>query len=211
VEERTRVAYHEGGHALLGLLLPGADPVNRVTIVPHGMALGVTYQRPEDDRHSYSEDYLHARIVGAMGGRLAEEVVFGSRTTGAENDMQQATGLARQMVTRWGMSTRLGPVSLAPADGSYPSAAEGFGFGGAKPYSETTAQAIDDEVRRLLEEAAAEAGRLLTLHRGELDALAAALLEQETLDEAAIRRVTGLLARPGVASVPLSTAAFAAR
>src|SRR5215211_5267438 len=104
VEERTRVAYHEGGHAILGLLLPGADPVNRVTIVPHGMALGVTYQRPEDDRHSYSEQYLHARIIGAMGGRAAEEVVFEMYTTGAENDMQQATELARQMVTRWGMS-----------------------------------------------------------------------------------------------------------
>jgi cell division protease FtsH len=211
LEERTRVAYHEGGHALLGLLLPGADPVNRVTIVPHGMALGVTYQRPEDDRHSYSEEYLHARIIGAMGGRLAEEVVFGTRTTGAENDMQQATGLARQMVTRWGMSARLGPVSLAPPEGSYPSAAEGFGFGAGKPYSESTAEAIDAEVRRLLEEAAAEAGRLLTVHRGELDALAAALLAQETLDEPAIRRATGLLARPRAEPVPLSVAAFAAR
>jgi cell division protease FtsH len=211
LEERTRVAYHEGGHALLGLLLPGADPVNRVTIVPHGMALGVTYQRPEDDRHSYSEEYLHARIVGAMGGRLAEEVVFGTRTTGAENDMQQATGLARQMVTRWGMSERLGPVSLAPPDGSYPSAMDGFGFGAGKPYSETTAEAIDAEVRRLLEEAAAEAGRLLTVHRGELDALATALLAQETLDELAIRRATGLLARPRVEPVPVITAAFAAR
>ena len=118
IEERTRVAYHEGGHAILGLLLPGADPVNRVTIVPHGMALGVTYQRAEDDRHSYSEQYLHARIVGAMGGRAAEEVVFETHTTGAENDMQQATDLARQMVTRWGMSERLGPVTLAPRDGN---------------------------------------------------------------------------------------------
>ena len=88
IEERTRVAYHEGGHAILGLLMPGADPVNRVTIVPHGMALGVTYQRPEDDRHSYSEQYLHARIVGAMGGRSAEEVVFDAHTTGSENNIR---------------------------------------------------------------------------------------------------------------------------
>jgi cell division protease FtsH len=192
VEERTRVAYHEGGHAVLGLLMPGADPVNRVTIVPHGMALGVTYQRPEDDRHSYSEQYLHARIVGAMGGRMAEDLVFSTRTTGAENDMQQATELARQMVTRWGMSRRLGPVSLAPRDGG-PSGMDGYAFGGGKPYSEATAEAIDAEVRRLLEEAETEAGQLLRAHRRELDVLAATLLEHETLDEAAIRAATGLV------------------
>jgi cell division protease FtsH len=204
VEERTRVAYHEGGHAILGLLLPGADTVKRVTIVPHGMALGVTYQRPEDDRHSYSEQYLHARIIGAMGGRVAEELVFGTRTTGAENDMQQATDLARQMITRWGMSARLGPVSLAQRDGG--PGGEGFGFGGSKPYSEATAEAIDEEVRRLLEDAAAEAGRLLTLHRRELDALAAALLEHETMDEDGIRLATGLRSVAAIAPVPLRTA-----
>src|SRR5207248_9451149 len=99
-QERERVAYHEGGHTVLGLLVPGADPVNRVTIVPRGQALGLTYPRPEDDRHNYSEEYLRARITGAMGGRGAEEVVYGGRTTGAENDIQQATDLARQMVTR---------------------------------------------------------------------------------------------------------------
>src|SRR6266700_6080772 len=143
VEERTRVAYHEGGHAILGLLLPGADPVNRVTIVPHGMALGVTYQRPEDDRHSYTEQYLHSRIVGAMGGRAAEEVVFEAHTTGAENDMQQATDLARQMVTRWGMSERLGPVTLAPREATSGSNLESFGFGNGKPYGSATADAID--------------------------------------------------------------------
>jgi len=205
VEERTRVAYHEGGHAVLGLLLPGADPVNRVTIVPHGMALGVTYQRPEDDRHSYSEQYLHARIVGAMGGRLAEEIVFGTRTTGAENDMQQATDLARQMITRWGMSARLGPVSLAPRDGG-PGSVDGFAFGGGKPYSEATAEAIDAEVRRLLEEAEVEAGRLLRAHRSELDALASTLLEHETLDEAAIRKATGLLRPTPAEPIPLRAA-----
>jgi cell division protease FtsH len=206
VEERRRVAYHEGGHAVLGLLMPGADPVNRVTIVPHGMALGVTYQRPEDDRHSYSEQYLHARIVGAMGGRMAEELVFGTRTTGAENDMQQATELARQMVTRWGMSARLGPVSLAPRDGG-PGGMDGFGFGGGKPYSEATAEAIDAEVRRLLEEAEIEAGRLLREHRRELDVLASTLLEHETLDEAAIRSATGLQRPAPVDMLPLNAAA----
>jgi cell division protease FtsH len=203
VEERTRVAYHEGGHAILGLLMPGADPVNRVTIVPHGMALGVTYQRPEDDRHSYSEQYLHARIVGAMGGRAAEEVVFDTHTTGSENDMQQATDLARQMVTRWGMSARLGPVTLAPRDGGASGGFDGFGFGGGKPYGAATADAIDAEVQRLLEEAASEAVRLLKTHRRELDALAAALLEHETLDEPGIRRATGLLVIPRPVPVPL--------
>ena len=206
IEERTRVAYHEGGHAILGLLLPGADPVNRVTIVPHGMALGVTYQRAEDDRHSYSEQYLHARIVGAMGGRAAEEVVFETHTTGAENDMQQATDLARQMVTRWGMSEKLGPVTLAPRDGTAGTGLENLGFGGGKPYGSATADAIDAEVQRLLEEAASEATRLLQTHRRELDGLAAALLEHETLDEPAIRRATGLLVIPRVAPVPLRTA-----
>jgi len=211
LEERRRVAYHEGGHALLGLLVPDADPVNRVTIVPHGMALGVTYQRPEDDRHSYSEQYLRARMVGAMGGRVAEELIFGTRTTGAENDMQQATDLARQMVTRWGMSARLGPVTLAPRDGASSLGMDGFGFGGGKPYGDATADAIDAEVQRLLEESAAEASRLLVLNRPELDALAAALLEHETLDEAGIRKATGLPARPSLEPLAIRPAAFAAR
>jgi cell division protease FtsH len=138
-----------------------------------------------------------------MGGRSAEEVVFDARTTGAENDMQQATDLARQMVTRWGMSERLGPVSLAPRDGTSAGGMEVFGFGTGKPYGAATADAIDAEVQRLLEEAASEASRLLRAHRRELDALAAALLEQETLDEAAIRNATGLLVIPRIAPVAL--------
>ena len=174
------------------------------------MALGVTYQRPEDDRHSYSEQYLRARMVGAMGGRVAEELIFGTRTTGAESDMQQATDLARQMVTRWGMSARLGPVTLAPRDGSSSTALDGFGFGGGKPYGDTTADAIDAEVQRLLEESAAEATRLLGLNRPELDALAAALLEHETLDEAGIRRATGLPAPANAEPLPIRPAAFTA-
>src|SRR5205823_4098291 len=100
-QERERIAYHEGGHTILGLLVPGADPVNRVTIQPRGRALGVTYQRPEDDQHNYHEGYIRARIIGALGGRAAEAIVYGTRTTGAESDMQHATALARQMVTRW--------------------------------------------------------------------------------------------------------------
>jgi cell division protease FtsH len=207
VEERTRIAYHEGGHAVLGLLMPGADPVNRVTIVPHGMALGVTYQRPEDDRHSYSEQYLHARIVGAMGGRAAEQIVFDALTTGAENDMQQATDLARQMVTRWGMSERLGPVSLAPRDAGPVGNLEAFVPGSGRPYGAAVADTIDLEVQRLVEDAASEATRLLQAHRRELEGLAMALLEHETLDEPAIRQATGLMTIKRVSPVPPSLAA----
>jgi cell division protease FtsH len=196
-DERARVAYHEGGHTILGLLMPGADPVNRVSIVPRGMALGVTYQRLQDDRHNYDEAYLRARTVGAMGGRAAEEVVYGSRTTGAENDMQQATDLVRQMVTRWGMSDRLGPVALAPRENPFLGGGGGDPpFGSGKPYSETTATLIDAEVRRILQENYDEAVSRLREHRRELDALAEALLERETLVEEEILAVTGLRPAP---------------
>jgi cell division protease FtsH len=196
--ERARVAYHEGGHTILGLILPDADPVNRVSIVPRGMALGVTYQRPQDDRHNYDEAYLRARTVGAMGGRAAEEVVYGSRTTGAENDMQQATELVLQMVTRWGMSDAVGPVTLAPRESPFLGGGGGqTAFGVGKPYSEATAALIDVEVRRILQEHYDEAVRLLRQHRRELDALAAALLEHETLEEEEILVVTGLRRAPG--------------
>jgi cell division protease FtsH len=192
-EERERIAYHEGGHAILGLVVPGADPVNRVTIVPRGQALGVTYQRPEDDRYNYPEGYLRARIVGALGGRSAEEVVYGTRTTGAESDIEQATDLARRMVTRWGMSEKLGTVQLAPRENPYLGAG---GYPGEKPFSEETARAIDEEVLRIIDESHEEALRLLTKHRKELDALAQALLEHETLDEEEILEVTGLPPAP---------------
>src|SRR5687768_6481558 len=188
--ERERIAYHEGGHAILGLLVPGADPVNRVTIVPRGQALGVTYQRPESDRYNYSEEYLRARIIGILGGRSAEEVVFGSRTTGAENDIEQATNLARGMVTRWGMSDRLGMIQLAPKINPY-LGNQGSAYG-TKPFSDHTARAIDDEVLRIINDCHDEARRLLREHRTELDALAEALLEKETLNEQEILQVTGL-------------------
>ena len=145
--DREKVAYHEGGHTILGLVVKGADPVNRVTITPRGQALGVTYQRPEDDRHNYDETYLRARIVGALGGRAAEELVYGTRTTGAENDMEQATSLARHMVTRWGMSAHLGPVTLAPRENSFLGPNDLFGMGGPRPFSEATARHVDAEVR----------------------------------------------------------------
>ncbi|MGZ5729902.1 MAG: ATP-dependent zinc metalloprotease FtsH, partial [Burkholderiales bacterium] len=143
-EDRERIAYHEGGHAILGLVVPGADPVHRVTIVPRGQALGVTYQRPDSDRYNYPEAYLRGRIVGMLGGRAAEEIVYGTRTTGAESDIEQATSLARRMVTRWGMSDALGMVQLAPRENPY---LGGTGaYGGEKPFSEETAKIIDTEV-----------------------------------------------------------------
>jgi cell division protease FtsH len=194
--DRERIAYHEGGHAILGLVVPGADPVHRVTIVPRGQALGVTYQRPDSDRYNYPEAYLRARIVGMLGGRAAEEIVYGTKTTGAENDIAQATDLARGMVTRWGMSDRLGMVQLAPRENPYLQALGDYN--GARPFSEETAKAIDAEVRRIIAESHDEARRLLSEYRAQLDALAATLLERETLDEREILEVTGLPAAPAL-------------
>ncbi len=198
-EDRERIAYHESGHAVLGLVVPGADPVHRVTIVPRGQALGVTYQRPSTDRYNYPEAYLRARIVGMLGGRAAEELVYGTRTTGAESDIEQATAIARSMVTRWGMSEKLGLVQLAPRANPYLGNAPAFGAD--RPFSETTAQTIDAEVQSIIGESYDEACRLLRAHRTALDALVAALLEKETLDEAEILDVTGL---PPAAELPAS-------
>ena len=200
--EKERIAYHEGGHTILGLLVPGADPVNRVSIVPRGQALGVTYQRPERDRYNYPEAYLRARIIGMLGGRAAEELVYGTKTTGAENDIEQATGLARRMVTRWGMSDRIGMVQLAPRENPYLGGAGGYA--GEKPFSEATAEAIDTEVHTIIEESHAEAKRLLNAHRKQLDALAHALLAQETLSEQEILQVTGLPPAPALESPVVS-------
>lgn len=196
--DRERIAYHESGHAILGLVVPGADPVHRVTIVPRGRALGVTYQRPDSDRYNFPEGYLRARIIGMLGGRAAEEVVYGTRTTGAENDIEQATQLARTMVTRWGMSDKLGLVQLAPRENPY--LGGGGAFAGAKPFSEETARVIDAEVLRIIHSSHEEAKRLLDENRGSLDALAGALLERETLDEREILAVTGLPPAPALES-----------
>jgi cell division protease FtsH len=189
-QDRERIAYHEGGHTILGLVVAGADPVHRVSIVPRGQALGVTYQRPDSDRYNYPESYLRARIVGMLGGRAAEELIYGTRTTGAESDIEQASGLARAMVTRWGMSDALGLVQLASRGNQYLGGETGYG--GDKPVSDATARLIDSEVQRIIGECHEEAKRLLGSHRRALDALAAALLEHETLDEKQILDVTGL-------------------
>jgi cell division protease FtsH len=201
--DRERIAYHEGGHAILGLVVAGADPVHRVSIVPRGQALGVTYQRPDSDRYNYPEAYLRARIIGMLGGRAAEEIVFGTKTTGAQNDIEQASALARDMVTRWGMSDRLGMVQLAPRENPYLTTLEEFPAG--RSFSESTAATVDAEVHRIISESHEEALRLLRQHRRELDALAAALLDRETVDEQDILAVTGLPAAPALNMEKLST------
>jgi cell division protease FtsH len=194
--DKERIAYHEGGHAILGLVVPGADPVHRVTIVPRGHALGVTYQRPDSDRYNYPEGYLRARIIGMLGGRAAEDIVYGTKTTGAESDIEQATALARRMVTRWGMSERLGLVQLAPRENPYLGGADGYA--GARPFSEATAAAIDAEVLKIIGESYDEAKGLLSAHRAQLDALVDALLSRETLNEQEILEVTGLPPAPAL-------------
>ena len=174
--DRERTAYHESGHALVGMLTPGADPVRKVSIIPRGMALGVTLSTPDSDRVSYSREELEAKIKVALGGRAAEEVVYGTITTGAEADIQQLTQVARQMVARWGMSEAIGPVAVISPDGGSPLLA---GMSSASPQ---TQRLVDEEVRRLVEDAHREVTALLQEHRGQLDGLAHALLEAETLD-----------------------------
>ena len=189
--DRERTAYHEAGHALLGLLMPGSDPVHRVSIVPRGMALGATWQLPVDDRTSYGEDYLQTRITCALGGRAAEKLVYGVVTTGAESDLQQVTEIARHMVLRWGMSEALGPISfVAPQDEGLPPAFQ------HQPYSDATSELIDAEVRRIVEQSLGEADRLLAGHREKLDLLAHALLSAESLNEKEIRDAIGLTEPP---------------
>jgi cell division protease FtsH len=175
-EERERTAFHESGHALLGMLTPGADPVRKISIVPRGQALGVTFQAPEADRYSYSAQYLRGRITGALGGRAAEEVVYGDVTTGAESDLEHASQIARQMVGRWGMSPAIGPVSVLPPPGQ-----ETFlGMDGVAP---ATKELVDAETRRVVEECYGQAVATLRDSRDRLERLARTLLEQETLDE----------------------------
>jgi cell division protease FtsH len=176
-EDRRRIAYHEGGHAIVGMLTPGADPVRKVSIIPRGQALGVTLSTPEDDRFNYSEEELRAKIRVSAGGRVAEEVVYGSVTTGAESDIQQVTGIARGMVARWGMSGKVGFITVAPQQGQSPL------LPGADPVSEATQELVDAEVRRIVDEELDSTRDLVAEHRERLDRLVEALLEHETLDE----------------------------
>lgn len=207
-EERRRTAYHEAGHALLGMLQPGADPVRKVSIIPRGRALGATLSTPEQDRYGYDAAYLKGRMIGALGGMAAEHVVFGVVTTGAENDLEICTTIARSMVGRWGMSERIGPVSVFPPEGD----PRMLGV------SEGTLDAVSVEVRRLIDECYHRAIELLKENRHRLDAIVEQLLQHETLDEAAVYMAAGIEhvrvggdrpsgnARPdGASKVPLST------
>ena len=189
--DRERTAYHESGHALVGMLTEGADPVRKVSIIPRGMALGVTLATPENDRVSYSRAELDARIRVALGGRVAEEIVYGNVTSGAESDIQQLTELARQMVGRWGMSEAVGPIAVLPADGAGPL------LPGASETSQRTQQLVDEEVHRLVEGAHEEVTRLLTDHREQLERLAQALLSAETLDTIDAYAAAGVQVRRG--------------
>jgi cell division protease FtsH len=200
-EDRRRTAYHEGGHALVGMLTPGADPVRKISIIPRGMALGVTFSAPDADRFNYDRSELLAKIKVALGGRAAEELVYGEPTTGAESDIQQLTAIARQMVGRWGMSEELGPLALLPSEGAGPL------LPGASEVSPRTQEKIDEEVRRIVEDARKQVLTLLADNRSKLDALAAALVEHETLDEDNAYAAAGV---PHEREVPEEAAAFAA-
>ncbi|HKQ01447.1 MAG TPA: ATP-dependent zinc metalloprotease FtsH [Actinomycetes bacterium] len=186
-EDRRRTAYHEAGHALLGMLTPGADPVRKISIVPRGHALGVTFQSPDADRYSYSASYLRGRIAGMLAGRAAEELVYNDVTTGAENDLEQATGIAKQMVGRWGMSEKVGVLSALPD----PRREQPIGLGGDDT-SPATRELIETEARRILEQGHDQALETLRANRDRLDALVEALLRTETLDAGDAYRAAGV-------------------
>jgi cell division protease FtsH len=202
--DRRRTAYHEGGHAIVGMLTPGADPVRKISIIPRGLSLGVTFSAPEADRFNYEQQELLAKVKVALGGRAAEEIVFGEISTGAESDIQQLTQIARQMVGRWGMSSTIGPLAVLRADGAGPL------LPGADEPSERTRELIDEETRRIVDEAHGEVLELLRTNRSRLDALASALLEKETLDEDEAYAVAGVeRAQPAEPRLVTSTAAAA--
>jgi cell division protease FtsH len=191
-QERRVIAYHEAGHALVAWLTPQADPVHKVTIIPRGRALGVTEQLPEDDHYNYRRNYLLARLAVMLGGRAAEEIVIGDITTGAENDLVQATRLTRRMITRWGMG-QLGTVAFE-ADEEQPFL--GYELARGRDYSESTAAQIDEEVRQLLAERHQVVSRLLADNRSRLDRLAEALLQEETVDQPELIRILGPRQQP---------------
>lgn len=185
-EDRRRTAYHEAGHALLGMLQPGADPVRKVSIIPRGRALGVTLSTPEQDRYGYDENYLRGRIIGALGGMAAEQEVFKVVSTGAESDLQAVTRIARSMVGRWGMSDRIGRIAVLPPEGDPRMAG----------ISDHLLNAVDEEVRRITDECYAEARRLIRENRNRLDRIVEELLKRETLDEHEIYAAAGIDRQP---------------
>ncbi|MBW1905072.1 MAG: AAA family ATPase, partial [Deltaproteobacteria bacterium] len=182
--ERKTTAYHEAGHTLVAWMLPHHDPIHKVTIIPRGPALGLTMALPEEDQLSYSADWVHDRIAMALGGRLAEEAVFNQLTTGAADDFKKATQLARSMVTEWGMSKALGPLSYVETEET-----SFLGPSHHKDYSEETAKEIDDEVRRIINAQYERAKAVIAEHREQLIAIAEALLERETLGREEIEAI----------------------
>ena len=192
-EEKRRTAYHEAGHALVGMLTPGADPVRKVSIIPRSMSLGVTISAPDVERTNYDEEHLITRIQVALGGRVAEEIVYDSISAGAESDIQQLTAIARQMVGRWGMSRAIGPIAVLPSEAQNPL------LPGAAQSSEATQRLVDEEVRRIVDDAHSAVSKLLADHRDQLDSLTEALLAAETLDEDAAYAAARVQREPALA------------
>jgi cell division protease FtsH len=194
--EKEVIAYHEGGHAVLAYALEHADPVHKVTILPSGMALGVTQQLPIEERHIYTQPYIEDSLVVRLGGRIAEELVFGNRSTGANNDLVGCTELARKMVREWGMSDRVGPMAW----GSQGMVFLGEDLMHSRDYSDDTARVVDEEVEHILRRQEDRARDLLGELRGGLDLVARALLEKETIDGAEVGRLVdqaaGRVVRP---------------
>lgn len=184
-EERRATAYHEGGHAILATVLPHSDPLHKVTILPRGMALGVTWTLPEE-RHTYSREYFEDVICKAMGGRVAEKIVYGHLNSGAANDLEQATNIARRMVREWGMSDKVGPMAWTSNQQVF--LGEDLMTQG-REYSDTTANMLDQEIAQILTFQEQRAHDLLTKHRRGLDLVAEALLEQETIDGPTVGRL----------------------
>ncbi|MBZ2169944.1 MULTISPECIES: ATP-dependent zinc metalloprotease FtsH [Marinobacter] len=198
-EERKAVAYHECGHALIAYYAPKADPLTRITIIPHGMAMGVTEQTPKEDRYTYTESYLRDRIKVMLGGRAAEKLVYGEVSTGAQNDLKEATHLLRKMIGQWGMSEKLGPLGLSIGEEHVFLGRE---MGLPREYSEKMAEQIDTEIQSQLQALEKEAIDCLTSHQDQLDALAKAVLEKETLDGEAIDAILGGQATTSVRAHP---------
>jgi len=204
-KEKDATAFHEGGHAVLAYVLPDADPVHKVTILPTGMALGVTQQLPVEERHALPREYVEDTLCVMMGGRCAEQMVLGSLSTGASNDLQRATELARKMVREWGMSERIGPMAW----GSEGAVFLGEDLMHTRDYSDVTSRVIDEEVERILREQETRAIRLLNEHRNGLSAVAHALIDKETIDGGEVGRlVDGAYGRP-VHDVPQRVTNFA--
>ena len=185
-KEKRNTAFHEAGHAICNLHCKESDPLHKVTIIPRGRALGVTFSLPDEDKHSYTREYLLDRICIMMGGRLAEEIIFGIRTTGASNDIKQATDLARKLVCDFGMTDELGPLSYGHKEEQV---FMGRDFNRQRDYSEKTAETIDGIMRRIVDEQLERGRKILTEHRDELDRLALALIEHEMLDREEIQKI----------------------